>query len=73
MTAQWESQLEAISQREIKYQQFMQPMLHSLGQLVDEVGSMDFQGLQGMGKSSFKKRRKPTQHRRTASRSKKSS
>ena len=55
MTAHWESQLEAISQREMKYGQFMQPMVEGLGQLIDEVSAVRFSGLQGLGKSPFKK------------------
>ena len=58
MTAHWESQLEAISQREMKYGQFMQPMVEGLNQLIDEVSGVQFQGLQGLGKSPFKKRSK---------------
>ncbi|PIE00232.1 MAG: DNA topoisomerase III [Thiothrix nivea] len=51
MTAHWESQLEAISQRQVRYAQFMQPMIQGLTQLIDEVESADFRGLQGMGKA----------------------
>ncbi|PWQ92357.1 DNA topoisomerase III [Leucothrix pacifica] len=58
MTAHWESQLEAISQRQMKYGQFMQPMVEGLNQLIDEVSAVQFQGLQGLGKSPFKKRGK---------------
>lgn len=58
MTAHWESQLNAISQREMKYGQFMQPMVEGLNQLIDEVSAVRFRGLQGLGKSPFKKRGK---------------
>lgn len=50
MTAHWESQLEAISQREINYQHFMAPMTQGLGQLIDEVSAVEFRGLRGLGK-----------------------
>nr|CAA6829430.1 MAG: DNA topoisomerase III (EC [uncultured Thiotrichaceae bacterium] len=55
MTAHWESQLEAISQREMKYGQFMLPMAEGLAQLVSEVAQVNFRGLQGMGKAPAKK------------------
>lgn len=58
MTAHWESQLEAISQREIKYGQFMQPMVLGLEQLINEVSAVRFTGLEGLGKSPYKKRGK---------------
>ncbi|MEZ5536366.1 MAG: DNA topoisomerase III [Thiolinea sp.] len=61
MTAHWESQLEAISQRQIAYAQFMQPMTQGLAQLIDEVGAVDFRGLQGMGKAPV---RSPAQKRK---------
>lgn len=58
MTAHWESQLEAISQREMKYNQFMQPLTLSLQQLIEEVGAVRFDGLQGKGKTRARPRRK---------------
>ncbi|MGY8872159.1 MAG: DNA topoisomerase III [Pseudomonadales bacterium] len=58
MTAHWESQLEAISQREMKYAHFMEPMTHSLHKLIEEVSSVQFQGLRGQGKAPAKKRRR---------------
>lgn len=54
MTAHWESQLEAICQREISYGHFMQPMLQGLQQLVNDVGTVEFSGLQGLGKAPKK-------------------
>jgi len=57
MTAHWESQLEAISQRKMNYGQFMQPMTQDLSQLIDEVSTVEFKGLQGLGKPAFKKRK----------------
>ncbi|SIS58555.1 DNA topoisomerase III [Neptunomonas antarctica] len=58
MTAHWEAQLEAISQREMKYSSFMEPMTQSLQQLIEEVRSVRFQGLQGKGKAPARSRRK---------------
>ena len=59
MTAQWESQLEAISQKAMRYGDFMQPMVAGLRQLIGEVERVDFYGLRGMGKPvQFKKKRK---------------
>lgn len=60
MTAHWESQLNAICQREMKYTDFMQPLTDSLYQLVQEVQQLSFQGLQGKGsvKPKFEKKRK---------------
>lgn len=58
MTAHWESQLEAISQREMKYNHFMHPMTLSLQQLIEEVGAVRFDGLQGKGKAAVRPRRK---------------
>ncbi|RVU83299.1 DNA topoisomerase III [Leucothrix sargassi] len=57
MTAHWESQLDAISSRKMKYGQFMQPMIQDLNQLVNEVSTVEFKGLQGLGKPAFKKRK----------------
>jgi len=55
MTAHWESQLEAISNREVKYNNFMEPMTQSLNQLIDEVKSVTFSGLNGKGKVPVKR------------------
>ncbi|MFT4634768.1 MAG: DNA topoisomerase-3, partial [Chitinophagales bacterium] len=54
MTAHWESQLESISQKEIRYLDFMGPIKNNLGVLVDEVKAVSFNGLEGLGKVSFK-------------------
>ena len=43
MTAHWESQLTAISKKEINYQQFMQSLLHTLPQLLEY---RNYQGIQ---------------------------
>jgi len=49
MTAHWESQLEAISQREIKYAHFMDPITQSIYALIGEVKTVTFSGLKGKG------------------------
>ncbi len=49
MTAHWESQLEAISQKKIKYDQFMEPITQSIDALIDEVKAVTFRGLNGKG------------------------
>jgi DNA topoisomerase-3 len=68
MTAHWESQLEAISQRELKYDQFMNPIMDNLDLLINEVKTVTFNGLKGKGvpykpkrgfKSKTKRTRKP--------------
>ena len=63
MTAHWESQLEAISQKEIKYAHFMDPITQSIDMLISEVKAVTFSGLKGKGKpykpkKSFKKKTK---------------
>jgi DNA topoisomerase-3 len=68
MTAHWESQLEAICQREMSYGNFMQPMTQNLQQLINDVGAVEFSGLQGLGKAPKKwgKKRKFTKKKNTA-------
>lgn len=58
MTACWEAQLNAISQRELGYQQFMLPMQDSLNNLIAEVSRLPFEGLprHSMKPSKSKKR-----------------
>ncbi|MGV4167953.1 DNA topoisomerase III [Citrobacter freundii] len=55
MTAHWESQLEAISEKKIKYGQFMQPMVDGLHVFIHQVDNIRFDGLRGLGKASYKK------------------
>lgn len=59
MTAHWESQLEAISQREMKYGDFMNGLVTNLGSMQSNVLSVDFSGMQGKGtkKPNFRRRR----------------
>ena len=51
MTAHWESQLEAICQREMSYARFMQPMCQHLQQLINDVSEVEFAHLKGLGKA----------------------
>jgi len=48
MTAQWESALDAISQQQLNYQAFMQPLQAGLEVLISKAGSMDVSLLQGI-------------------------
>lgn len=57
MTAHWESQLEAISEKRMRYGQFMQPLTDGLKALIVEVESGDFSALRGMGKKPMRKRK----------------
>ena len=58
-TAQWESQLDAISQKAKRYNDFMSPMLEDLKALVEQAKTTRMSGLAGLkGQSPFKKRRK---------------
>ncbi|WP_414499715.1 MULTISPECIES: DNA topoisomerase III [unclassified Zymobacter] len=58
MTAHWESQLEAISEKQMRYGQFMQPLTEGLNVLIDEVGRSNFSALRGMGKKTVRKARR---------------
>lgn len=51
MTARWEAQLEAISQRETSYLHFMEPMIASLHDLIGQAKSTSLQGMQGLGQA----------------------
>ena len=57
MTAHWESQLEAISEKRMRYGQFMQPLTDGLKALIAEVEGGDFSALRGMGKKPMRKRK----------------
>src|SRR5699024_7758702 len=51
MTAHWESKLEAIAEKRMSYQQFMNPMLDGLNKLIEYVSQIHFTGLEGHGKA----------------------
>ncbi len=58
MTAQWESQLSAISQSQMSYQDFMSGLLEQLNELIPLVDSDGFAALKGEGKrNTFKKKK----------------
>ena len=54
MTAHWESQLTAISQRELNYAGFLEPMTNGLENLLAQVKGVTFHGLAGKGKAPYK-------------------
>jgi DNA topoisomerase-3 len=54
MTAQWECQLNAISQRQLAYPQFMHAMTQSLNALIHATSGVIFYGLKGKGKKQSK-------------------
>lgn len=56
MTAHWESQLEAIAEKRMSYNQFMDPMLVGLNNLIQHVAQIHFTGLKGHGKLPRRKR-----------------
>lgn len=63
MTANWEHQLEAISQKEIKYAYFMESITKNIDTLISEVETVTFSGLKGKGapyktKRTFKAKKK---------------
>ena len=55
-TALWEQQLNGISERQLNYQSFMQPLEQELRSLVNEARGLDTQRLSGIpiGKSGFR-------------------
>ena len=61
-TARWEQQLNRISERQLKYQGFMQPLEQELQQLVSEARGLDIQGLSGIkieqSKGGYKRKRR---------------
>lgn len=60
MTAHWETQLNAISQREASYQGFMQPLEKSLHELISESQSVLPVGLKNIkapAKKTYKRRK----------------
>ena len=60
MTARWESELNAISERNSSYQHFMGPLVTSLSLFIDQSKASLPEGLKGVksGKPSFKRSRK---------------
>ncbi len=65
MTAHWEFQLEAISKKQMRYVQFMEPLTAGLRTLINEVEDQDFSGLKGMGTQGVRKKQ-PFNKRRSS-------
>lgn len=63
MTAHWESQLEAISEKKIRYNNFMEPLNTELNILIKEMENQIFTGLKGMGTKTL--RNKKSQRKKT--------
>lgn len=57
MTAHWESQLEAIAQKRMSYNQFMTSLVNELYSLIEHLGHIKFTELKGYGTPSSCKRR----------------
>ena len=58
MTAIWEANLDKISQRQMRYQDFMQPLTHTIGELINasqRIGTSQFAGLAST-KPAYKKK-----------------
>ena len=64
MTANWEAQLEAISEKRLRYHDFMLPLQSGLTTLLTEVEQQQssFNALKGLGQNRFQ-RRKPKARR----------
>ncbi|MGL5393474.1 MAG: DNA topoisomerase, partial [Shewanella sp.] len=73
MTALWEASLNSICHKEMSYQGFMQPLLHTLSTLIDNAGAQlpsALNGLKGLGyqrKGRQAGQRKSAQPKRAAS------
>lgn len=70
MTAHWEAQLEAICEKRLKYQDFMQPMVSGLQHLISDVAQQQsqFAALSGLGHTRVQRKftRKKTVQRKAA-------
>ncbi len=62
MTAQWEATLNAISEKQTSYQNFMQPLMVTLQEMVELSGQQNFDNLPKtpfkFAKKTFKKSRR---------------
>jgi DNA topoisomerase-3 len=63
MTAHWEAQLEAISEKNMKYEQFMSPLTDNLKQLINEVSNVSFSALKGAGKKNTYRKGRSTKRK----------
>ena len=67
MTARWETELDAISQREGSYGGFMQPLLASLHELIAQSQAVLPEGLKNIDrKKALSKKRRPGKTRKKA-------
>jgi DNA topoisomerase-3 len=65
MTALWENSLDAISQKRLKYDAFMQPLLSQLDGLITQASSQLPSALQGVASSAPKRSFKKTYKKKT--------
>lgn len=65
MTALWENSLDAISQKRLKYDAFMQPLLSQLDGLITQASSQLPSALQGVANSAPKRSFKKTYKKKT--------
>jgi len=66
MTAIWESQLESICQKEMKYNDFMQGVNDSLARLLNDTSKANFNSLNGKGKKTPNRFKKKSSYKRKA-------
>jgi DNA topoisomerase-3 len=67
MTAQWEKQLNDITQKLVKYDEFMQPLGQQLNALIDQAKQLDVSRFSGISMPAFKPKKSATTRRSTAS------
>ena len=63
MTAQWEAQLNNISEKQASYQSFMSPLVHTIGSMISGVDQIKFMNLP---KVAFKPKRKQRYKKKAA-------
>jgi len=69
MTALWENSLDAISQKRLKYDAFMQPLLSQLDNLITQASSQLPSALQGVARSAPKRSFKKPYKKKTKAKS----
>ncbi|MEZ9370768.1 DNA topoisomerase III [Shewanella sp. 10N.286.51.B2] len=70
MTALWESSLDAISQKQLRYDAFMEPLLAQLQQLIEQASNQLPTALEGIKGPGYKKRRSSSGYKRKGAASK---
>lgn len=68
LTARWERQLSDISERRVSYEQFMQPLVQQLQQVLTEALQVDVRVFSGLPSMPVKRSRKTSSARRVARR-----